>query len=215
MNGGVLFGIVAAAIILPVLIGTMIADLTRLQLILLAVAAALVCAYFVIGDSAAFHRVYWQWTEPAPPAAESAFIAAGDDLRRQRAAAGGALTGALRQAEARLCALPTDASGWVGRVDQIYPSNSGHAVSLAVEIWPHLLIRTALFADASDTLISGPPPLLAAATALHAGDSVRFDGRIVGRDGACPGDPPVDRNERLRDPEFLFRFTRIETAQQP
>jgi len=212
MNGGVLFGIVAGAIILPVLLASMIADLTRLQLILLVVAAALVCAYFVIDDSEAFQRQYWRWTQPTPPADESAFIAAADDLRRQRADAGGAITDKLRQSETRLCALPTVASNWVGQVNQIYQSNSGHEASLAVEIWPHLLVRTALFADSSDTLIRAPSPVLAAAAALHPGDLVRFDGRVVGRAGACPGDPPVDRNERLRDPEFLFNFTRIMPA---
>ena len=215
MNGIVFLAIMAAIIIGPVLFGAMIADLTSRQVVLLAVGACLVGGYFFTENNATFQRLYWQWTEPAPPADEAAFIAAANDLRRQRADSDGANTKQLRQAEARICALPANADHWVGRVAQMYLTNTGEQASLEVEVWPRLIVRTALFADSTNTLIRAPSPVFSSVAALSAGDTVRFSGRIVGHDGACPGDPPVDRNEKLRDPEFLFVFSQVAQAAEP
>ncbi|HUN42452.1 MAG TPA: hypothetical protein VMU81_19340 [Acetobacteraceae bacterium] len=208
MNGAVFLAIAVAGILGPVLFASIIADLTRWQITLLAAVACLAVGYFVVDHSDIFHRLYWQWTEPTPPADEATFIAAANDLRRQRAESDGATTDRLRQAEARICALPADAANWVGRVAEMYLT-AGQQASLQVEIWPGLIVRTAFFAEPTGTLIRASSPVFSTVSELHDRDNIIFSGHIVGHDGACLGDPPVNRNEKLRDPEFLFFFTKV------
>ncbi|HEY6430723.1 MAG TPA: hypothetical protein VIZ17_01980 [Acetobacteraceae bacterium] len=181
------------------------------KVILLLAAVILVGGYYVVDSSDFFQKLYWRWTLPGFPPDETAFIAAADELHALRVEpleqAGRAA--ALHQAEARLCALPVVAHDWVGRVGQTLLTGSGDGASLVVRIWPTLSVRTAFFPDNSGTLIRTGSAMFAPATGLHPGDIVRFGGTIVGRAGACPGDPPIDRNEELRDPEFLFRFADV------
>jgi hypothetical protein len=205
---------VLAAFMLAALLAAMIADLTWWKCIVLVAAAVLVGGYFVVEDSDTFHRLYWRWSLPAFPPDETSFIAVADQLRglRREAAAGSENAAALRQTEARLCALPMVAENWIGRVDQMFSVSTGEGVSLAIDIWPYLVVRTAFFPDHTGTLIRAGSPLFAPVSSLRQGDVVRFSGRIVGHSGACPDDPPVDENEKLRDPEFLLRFAQVAKA---
>jgi len=196
----------------PPLIGAMLADLTRLQVILLSAVGSLIAGYFVVTNMESFQTAYWRWTMPATPAAERQFIAAAEAMHalRLQAVTDAGDRAALRQAEAKLCALPTDVSGWTGRLEQKYLDDAGQHEMLAVAIWPHLMVRTALFPDATRTMIRAGTPIFTQTETLAPGASVRFNGRIVGHAGACPGDPPTDPNEKLRDPELLFWFTQLE-----
>lgn len=194
-----------------VLLAAMIADMTWRKVIVLGTAMVLIAGYFVVRDSEAFQVAYWKWGLPTVPPDEATFIAAARDVRALRlqppATPGDAA--ALHHAESRLCALPADVRNWVGRVDGHYLDNAGDGMTLEVTIWPHVVIRTALFPDASGTLISAGSPMFAVAKALKGDDVVRFSGHLAGRAGACPNDP-VDPNEMLSDPEFLFAFSKVE-----
>lgn len=207
--GVIMFAAIILGMLGPVLLASLIADMTWLRAGVLAVLGLLVACYFVVGNSETFQGLYWKWTLPASPAAEAAFVAAASELYAQRLESGAGNTTELRQAEARLCALPDVADNWVGRVTQVFLNNSGAGASLTVAFWPHIFVRTAFFPDSTGTLIREGTPLFAQVKDLQPGDVVRFSGRIVGHAGACPGDPPVDRNEELRDPEFLFNFARV------
>ena len=205
---------VLVAFMLAALLAAMIADLTWWKGIVLLAAAVLAGGYFVVEDSDTFHRLYWRWSLPAFPPDETSFIAVAEQLRalRRETAAGSVNAAALRQTEARLCALPVVADNWIGRVDERFAVSAGEGVSLAIEISPYLVVRTAFFPDHTGTLIRAGSLLFASVSALRQGDVVRFSGRIVGHAGACPDDPPVDENEKLRDPEFLLRFAQVAKA---
>jgi hypothetical protein len=207
-----LFGGLMSLIFLPMLLATMIADLTWWKAFALTVVAVAIAGYVVIGRSETFQSLYWHWTMPTAPASEAAFVSAAEALRNARAdfAGGGHDRARLHQAEQRLCALPSQADDWSGKVAQMFLTAAGDGASLAVAVAPHLVLHTALFRDNSGTLIAGDAPLFAKARTLREGDILRFSGVILGHDGACPGDPPVSRNEVLRDPDFLFRFARIQ-----
>jgi hypothetical protein len=202
---------ILGAILGPLLLVALVSYLRARRAILLLAAAILAGGYYVVDSSDAFQTRYWRWTLPAFPPDETAFIVAGDELHALRVEpltqAGRAAV--LCQAEARLCALPVVARNWVGRVEQTMLTGSGDGASLVVRIWPNLSVRTALFPDNSGTLIRAGSPVFDQVAGLRAGDVVRFSGTIVGHAGACPGDSPIDRNEELRDPEFLFRFVDV------
>ena len=210
--------IILAAIFLGLiglpLVAAMIADLTWPQVVVLSTAAILLAVYIVVRNSDTFQTAYWRWTMPEPPASETVFITAAEKLHalRVRNPGGANDLAALRPAEATLSALPITVAGWTGRIEQKYLADSNQGESLAVAIWPHVIVRTALFPDATGTLIPAGTPAFSQVHGLQPGAAVRFDGRIVGHAGACPGDPPIDRNEKLRDPEFLFAFSKLEPA---
>jgi len=214
MNGIVFLAVAVSGILGPVLFASLIADLTRRQIILLTTAACLVVGYFVAENSEIFDRLYWQWTVPAAPPAETAFIAAAENLHARRVAYADGKTSLpeVHRAETAICALPTAAVNWVGRITQKYLSDTGRSESLSVAIHPHVIVRTALFPDESHTLIPVDSHVFAGISHLESGDVVRFDGRIVGHAGACPGDPPIDNADKLRDPEFLFAFSQVSPA---
>jgi hypothetical protein len=210
--GVIILGVIFLGLIALPLAAAMIADLTWRQVVVLSTAAMLLAGYIVVRNSDTFQTMYWRWTMPEAPASETAFITAAEKLHalRVRDPGGSNDLAALRQAEATLCALPSTVAGWNGRVEQAYLTDSNQGESLAVAIWPHIVVRTALFPDATGTLIPADTPAFGQVHGLRPGDAVRFDGRIVGHAGACPGDPPINRNEKLRDPEFLLAFSKVE-----
>ncbi|HEY3846110.1 MAG TPA: hypothetical protein VGL95_03225 [Acetobacteraceae bacterium] len=206
----IFFGILGA-IFLPALLATLIADLTLWKIIGLVAVAILIGGFVVVEDSDAFQTLYYRWTLPPLPPDETAFIAVADELRKLRAesAPRADRDAALHQTEAKLCALPAVVDNWVGKVEQMYRVSRGESASLTIGIWPHLIVRTAFFPDSTGTLIRTGSPDFALVSSLRQGDVVRFSGRIIGHAGACPGDPPIDQNEKLRDPEFLLRFENV------
>ena len=211
MNAAVVLAVIFGGMLGPLLVAAMITDLTRNQVIMLAVVALVIAGYIASEHSDAMQALYWRWTMPAQPPAETAFIKAAVALRvaREKLVSNPANARGLREAETTLCALPATADDWVGRVEQTYLNNSGEGASLVVTIWPRVVVRSAFFADNTDTLIRAGSPLFPEVTTLRSGDTVHFSGQILGHSGACPGDPPVDRNEKLRDPEFLVRYTAL------
>jgi hypothetical protein len=212
--GVVIIGLVGALLVIPGALIAIIADFTWRGGLLLAAAALLAGGYYFIAYSETFHSLYWQWALATAPPDEKAFIAAAEQLQALRLEPASTTSNALAlgQAESRLCALPTNVDDWVGRVTQVYENSSSGGTVLTVSIWPHLVVRTAFYPDQTGTLINAGSPVFAQASNLRQRDVVRFSGRIIGHDGACPGDPQVDRNEMLRDPEFLFVFTQVATS---
>jgi hypothetical protein len=202
---------ILGVILLPALLATLIADLTLWKIVGLVALAMLVGGYFFVEDSDAFQTLYYRWTLSPFPPDETAFIAVADELRALRAESATRTDRdvALRQAEAKLCALPAFVDNWVGKVEQMYLVSRGESASLTIGIQPHLIVRTAFFPDSTGTLIRAGSPDFPLVSGLRQGDAVRFSGRIIGHAGACPGDPPIDQNEKQRDPEFLLRFANV------
>jgi len=209
--GRLYFAAIMAAVLLPVMLAGFLMDATRRGVFALLLVAALFAGYFVFNSSDTLQAIYWTWTMPTYPPDETAFTAVADELRvlRVKRPSDADYEAALRQVEARVCALPGEANNWVGQVQQRYLISSGDGASLAIGISPHLVVRTAFFPDKTGTLIRAGTPLFAPANELEQGDVVRFSGTLVGHAGACPGDPPAEPNEKLRDPEFLLRFTQV------
>jgi hypothetical protein len=199
------------ALFLPALLVTLVADLSVWKSLLLVALAMLVGGYFFVANNDAAQALYWRWTLPAFPPDETEFVTVAGKLRalRAEAATSGGDAAALHQTEARLCALPAAAENWVGKVEQTYLISTGEGASLTLGIWPHLAVRTALVPDRTDTVIHAGSPVFSHVTDLQQGDVVRFSGRIMGHAGACPDDPPTEPDEKLRDPEFLIRFTAV------
>jgi hypothetical protein len=210
---GLMLGFLGA-IVIPVLLASIIADLTPTKVIVLLTMSVLIGGYFIVGNSDDFQTLYWQWTLPSFPPDETAFAAAADNVRvlRVAAATSPGHDAALREAEARLCALPAVVDNWAGRVEQRYSVSSGEGASLAIGISPHLVLRTAFFQDSTGTLIHQGTPLFVQVNELEQGDVVRFSGSFVGHAGVCPNDPPTEENEKLRDPEFIVRFNQVAKA---
>lgn len=202
------------AILIPILLASMIADLTPTKVIALLTVSLLIGGYFIVRDSDTFQTLYWKWTLPSFPPDETTFAGIADELRVLRAAAATSPghDAALRRVEARLCALPLVINNWAGRVEQRYLISTGEGATLTIGITPHLVFRTAFFPDHTGTLINAGTPLFAPVSELKQGDHVRFSATLLGHDGACPDDPPTDANEKLRDPEFLVRFTQVAKA---
>lgn len=197
-------------ILVPVLLASVIADLTRRKIIALIVLVAVGGSAIAIWSSDAFQRRYWHWMLPKMPAAQSDFIALAQRLRDLREHTDArTISPPLREVESELCALPVNVEDWVGRVAHVYQNASGDAASVAIQIAPHLTLSTALFAGPSGTLIKTTSPLFATVRQLQERQIVRFGGTLVGHAGACPDEPPINPNERQRDPEFLFRFRLI------
>lgn len=200
-----------AVLLVPILLASFLVDITKRKAIVAVALVVLVGGYFVVDNSDEFQEFYWRWSLPAFPPDETAFIAVANELRALRVdpATDARHEAALRQVEARFCALPVEADNWVGQVGQMFLTSSGDGASLAISIWPYLVVRTALFPDDTETLIRAASPVFPQVSGLRQGDVVRFSGRIVGRAGACPNDLPIAPNERLLDPEFIVRLAAV------
>jgi hypothetical protein len=202
---------VMMGMLIPVVVSAALADLTMRKVLVIIAVLLLTTSGLTIYNTTVFQELYWSWGLPPVPVDEAAFVTMADQLHAARIAPAGdqAAGGALQQVAARLCAAPNQVTGWVGRVEHMYPSANGDHASLAIRIAIHVVVRTALFPDTTDTVVRSGTPLFATVSELREGEVVRFAGDLVGHTGACPGDPPTDPNEALRDPEFLFRFASV------
>ena len=198
-------------ILVPVLLASAVADLTKRKVIGLIVLVAVGGSAVWVWESDPFQRQYWRWRLPQMPTDEANFVADAERMRDLRVAQSRS-TGpqsALQEVESRLCAISPTAHDWVGRVARMYPSSSGDEASLAIRVSPKVILRTALFAGPTATLIPAGSPLFETVKNLTEDQVVHFSGSFVDRLGACPGETPPNQNEKQRDPEFLFRFTRV------
>ena len=155
--------------------------------------------------------------QPAPPALQTQVqdIVA-DFSARYRAAPNAMAAGGLRPERARaLCAALRTGNaavrGWVGVVERLDSSASGHGV-LKVRLTPTLALRTHSleWGDQEDrTLIPARSPLFRIAAALQAGQRISFDGSFRPNREDCIRETSVTVDGAMRDPDFLFRFTAI------
>jgi hypothetical protein len=109
----------------------------------------------------------------------------------------------------RLCGMNTSAKDWVGEVYQVSTgfSRQNEGASLTVKIGNHkntFWLKTRI--KASDPLFSG-------LSSLNRGDKIQFSGEMLLNDKGCFIEFRFTQSGSMTDPEFAFRFTKIEKVQ--
>jgi len=113
-----------------------------------------------------------------------------------------------------ICALmPNKAvKNWVGKVNKVGANSDGKGV-LVVTLAKGVTLKTWNndFSDMSaKTLIDPNSKLFQNASMLKKGDSITFSGTFLpGKDGECIYEGSMSLSGKLRDPEFIFRFSSV------
>ena len=152
---------------------------------------------------------------PMPPQEESFIKAIGQAQNDSKNAENDMQKGGiLATRNTSVCGLMTNKSvnNWVGKVQKIDANSDGKGV-IGIEIARNIVLKT-WNNDLSDigdnTLLSPSSPLFQTASMLKKGQSVNFSGTFLpGRDGECIREGSLSLSGKLRDPEFIFRFTSI------
>jgi hypothetical protein len=101
---------------------------------------------------------------------------------------------------------------WVGKVNKVGANSDGKGV-LVVTLAKGITLKTwnNEFSDmSSKTLIDPNSKLFQNASMLKKGDSITFSGTFLpGKDGECIYEGSVSLSGKLRDPEFIFRFSSV------
>ncbi|BDW11316.1 hypothetical protein PSHI8_13980 [Polynucleobacter sp. SHI8] len=101
---------------------------------------------------------------------------------------------------------------WVGKVQKVSANSDGKGV-LEISLAKNITVKTWNndFSDASaKTLINPGSNLFQSASMLKKGQSVTFSGTFLpGKDGECIYESSMSLSGKLRDPEFIFRFSNI------
>ncbi len=104
------------------------------------------------------------------------------------------------------------ASYWIGRIDSISSNSDGKGV-LAIEIAKGVLVKTwnnAVSDMLSDTLIEPGSQVFETASRMKPGQRVIFSGRFFqGTDGDCLGESSLTLRGKVKEPEFIFRFSEL------
>lgn len=155
-------------------------------------------------------------TPPRSPPEQEAFSAAIDTARTAYANGKNEMEkGAARPMRAKaICAALKRkvATDWVGEVYKLSSNSDGKGV-LAVTIGKDVMVKTwnNSFSDIADeTLIDPDRPVFKQAAALSAGQKVRFSGRFIASSTDCVRESSLTISGSLNDPEFIFRFEKIE-----
>jgi hypothetical protein len=155
-------------------------------------------------------------SEPEIPTEEKEFIRAVQDARTafHQAANELAQGGTRSERKSAICRSLTglSVSGWVGRIHKLGSNGDGKGVleiSLAddvrAETWNNDL------SDISDnTLIDPTSSLFHTLSQMKEGDEVVFSGSFLPSDLDCVREPSVTLEGSMTDPEFVFRFARVE-----
>lgn len=153
---------------------------------------------------------------PELPAPEAAFI--GTIARAQassKSAENDMQRGGIKASRDReLCANMQSKSvrDWVGKVETVSANSDGKGV-LAVEIAKDVTVKTwnnALSDIMHETLIPPGTKLFADASALKRGQMVKFSGTFfAGSEGDCVSESSLSLTGKLKDPEFIFRFSAV------
>ena len=122
--------------------------------------------------------------------------------------------GAARPIRARaLCnILPSRrANGWTGTVTKLSTNGEGRGV-LYIQIGPHTFAKTwnnALSDIGDRTLIDPQSSLFKAASQLHEGQKVRFNGTYAASDIDCFKESSMTLEGSITEPEFIIKFESV------
>ncbi|MGK3164748.1 hypothetical protein ACI6PW_23490 [Serratia marcescens] len=104
------------------------------------------------------------------------------------------------------------ANGWKGKVVNISSNSDGKGV-VGVEVSEDVTLTTwnNSFSDMlDDTLIDQNSELFKVAANLKAGDLVTFSGGFIESAGSCIKEKSLSLDGKVKEPDFIFRFTNIE-----
>ena len=103
-------------------------------------------------------------------------------------------------------------NNWVGRIKKIDANSDGKGV-LEIELAENIILKTwnNAFSDISDeTLIDPNSKLFQTASSLTIGQTVKLSGRFIpGTGGDCIEESSMTLDGKLREPEFIFRFSNV------
>jgi len=154
--------------------------------------------------------------KPAMPAEQAAFIEAVVSSREAfRKAPNELAKGGVRaQRRQKICGALNSAAvnGWLGRIVELESNNDGKGV-LAVEIADDVNLATwnnAISDLTHHTLIAPGSAMFAGLAGMKKGQKVRFAGRFFSDETDCVAEQSMTLSGSMRDPEFVFRFSRVE-----
>ena len=122
--------------------------------------------------------------------------------------------GVKNRRDKAICSLMTSLTinDWVGKVKEIGANSDGKG-TLEIEIADDIILKTwnnDLSDGSSHTLISPNDPLFDSASSLKVGQAVKFSGKFFpGYEGECIKEGSITLSGKLREPEFIFRFSSI------
>lgn len=204
--GRIAVAVALALILLPFMLAAFLVDLTRKQAIIFLACTVLAGGAVAFYNTEAFTHLWWRWTAPPAPADQDRFVATVEDIRQSADEHLDARR--LEALRARLCATPDEVAGWTGVVANAFNSPSGRNRVVVVNIAPHIVLRTALADDWTETLIGEEAAVYPAAVELSSGDPVVLSGGFVADAGSCRGSQGT--GDALREPNFIFRFSGIQ-----
>lgn len=145
-------------------------------------------------------------------AGQQAYRATRDEFRQ------GATRPARKQA---ICALPIartmSAQDWVGQVSTRSTNGEGKGV-LGIKLGDDLEIKTwnnSLSDIGDNTFVEPGSPLFEAIGAAQKGDWVRVSGRLIRSNTDCMRETSMSLSGSMTEPDFLFRFERMERINLP
>jgi hypothetical protein len=125
-----------ALILVPILMAHTIADLTRKQVVILAILGLLGGGAIAFYNTETYSDLLWRWRAWPMPDDERRFVSAVSELRED--ATGLQDRRRLEVLREELCKTPADASGWTGLVANSFNSPSGKKRIVQVKISPHI-----------------------------------------------------------------------------
>jgi hypothetical protein len=102
---------------------------------------------------------------------------------------------------------------WIGKVQRVDANSDGKGV-FSVEIAKNVEVKTwnNSFSDViHKTMLEPGTPLFNTAASLKKGQLIKFSGTFFnGSEGDCLAESSLSLSGKVKDPEFIFRFTAIE-----
>lgn len=153
---------------------------------------------------------------PEIPALESTFISiVAEAQQASKAAENDMQRGGVKSArDKKLCEAMTSlrATDWIGTVARVGANSDGKGV-LEIEIARNITVKTwnnQLSDISSKTLIEPGTTLFDTASTFKEGQAIKFSGTFLkGPGGDCLNESSLSLAGKLRDPEFIFRFSDV------
>jgi hypothetical protein len=164
-------------------------------------------------------------TEPptpsiALPSAEAQLIEIVSRAQRESESAANDMQkgGVKNRRDKALCSLMRErqVNNWFGKIKAIGANSDGKG-TIEIEIADNIILKTwnnELSDAMSGTLIDPNTALFKTASSLQGDQTVRFSGKFLPSDseGECINEGSITLSGKLREPEFIFRFSAIQGA---
>jgi hypothetical protein len=161
---------------------------------------------------------------PAPaialPSAEAQLIEIVSRAQRESESAANDMQkgGVKNRRDKALCSLMRErqVNNWFGKIKAIGANSDGKG-TIEIEIADNIILKTwnnELSDATSGTLIDPNTALFKTASSLQGDQAVRFSGKFLPSDneGECIDEGSITLSGKLREPEFIFRFSAIQGA---